>query len=848
MKGMKGVRLIRYLAQRDGRGPAAGLRLFLACLMLGTGVMAALGSIEAAFVRGLEQRGQTILGGDVQLRLTQRRADAAQVAFLRDQGVLSVSAELRAMAQMPNAAALVEVKAVDRAWPLYGAARFEPPMPPAELFAARSNVFGAAVAPDVLTRLGAQLGDRVQLGNAEVELRALLAHEPDRLSGGFTWAPRLLVSAAALEASGLLQPGSLHYHFYRLRLADGSAQSLAQARDALHARFPDAGWRVRDHRNASPSFVRALENLSGFLGLIGLTVLLIAAIGIGSAMLGYMQSRQEQIAIFKALGADNPLLLGLYFWQTLRFVGLAVAVGLLWGGALPLALLWLFAERLPLPIELGLYWQPLLQAAVFGALAAYGFLLPVLGRALSARPALLFRGPLFAAGLAGGMLAPPRVYQLAALACLLALAAIALWSVDELLWGLGFFAVLAVAYGLFTLMARALVWLAPRRPAHWPLLLRMALANIARPSASVRSFLLSFGIAAALLVAVGLAEANLTKNLRAEIPERAPAFFFMDVPSARIAEFEARVRAQTGFQALERQPILRGRLTSLGGVAVADLTPPPDAAWLVRGDRVIAYAESQPEKTELTAGAWWDAAYDGPPLVSFAEEEALEYGLSVGDRLTINVLGREIDAEIANLRKVDWSQMAMDFVMIFSPRPLRAAPHSFMMSVHIAPQEEAALLRMVLQAFPAVTVIRVKDVITRIGGLMQQLVLAIRVLALVTFLAGLFVLAGALASAHRARLYDAVVSKLAGGTRRQLMGVHVLEYGLLGACAMTLAGGIGILLSWGLSVWVMQLDWQFFMMPLWGALLLIGGGSLLLGLLGTARALSARPANMLRQL
>lgn len=836
------------MAQRDGRGPAAGLRLFLACLMLGTGVMAALGSIEAAFVRGLEQRGQTILGGDVQLRLTQRRADAAQLAFLRRQGALSVSAELRAMAQHAEGAALVEVKAVDSAWPLYGAARFAPPMTPAELFAERDGVFGAAVEGDVLTRLGAALGERIQLGETQVELRARLVREPDRLSGGFTWAPRLLTSAAALNASALLQPGSLHYHFYRLRLADGGASSLAAARQALHDRFPDAGWRVRDHRNASPSFVRALDRLSGFLGLIGLTVLLIAAIGIGSAMLGYMQSRQEQIAIFKALGADNPLLLALYLWQTMRFVGLAVAAGLLWGGALPLALLWLFAERLPLPVTLGLYWQPLLQAAIFGALAAYGFLLPVLGRALSARPALLFRGPLFAAGLAGGALSAPRAYQLAAAACLLALAGIALWSVERFVWGLGFFAVLAAAYALFSLLARALVWLAPRRPPHWPLPLRMALANIARPSASVRSFLLSFGIAAALLVAVGLAEANLTKNLRAEIPERAPAFFFMDVPSARIEEFVARVRAQQGFETLERQPILRGRLTRLGGVAVAELTPPPDAAWLVRGDRVIAYAEAQPDNAELTAGTWWDAAYAGPPLVSFAEEEALEYGLAVGDRITINVLGREIEAEIANLRKVDWSQMAMDFVMIFSPEPLRSAPHSFMLTVQMAPQDEAALLRMVLQNFPAVTVIRVKDVITRIGGLMQQLVLAIRVLALVTFLAGLFVLAGALASAHRARLYDAVVSKLAGGTRQQLMGVHVLEYGLLGLCAMTLAGGIGIALSWGLSVWVMQLEWQFFALPLGGAVLLIGGGSLLLGLLGTARALSARPAHMLRQL
>ena len=841
--------LIRYLAERDGRGPAAGLRLFLACLMLGTGVMAALGSIEAAFVRGLEQRGQTILGGDVQLRLTQREADAAQLAFLRAQGTLSASSELRAMAQMEETAALVEIKAVDQAWPLYGEAEFAPPMELRAVLAERDGVFGAAVDGDVLTRLNARLGDRVQLGAARVELRARLAYEPDRLSGGFTWAPRLLLSADALAASELTQPGSLYYHFYRLRLDDATAPGLEALRSRLYERFPEAGWRVRDHRNASPSFVRALDRLSGFLGLIGLTVLLIAAIGIGSAMLGYMQSRQEQIAIFKAMGADAPLLRSLYLWQTMRFVGLAVLVGLLWGGALPVALLWLFADRLPLPITLGLYWQPLLQAALFGALAAYAFLLPVLGRALKARPALLFRGPLFAAGLAGGGLpSPPRTYQLAALACLAALVAIALWSVERFVWGLGFFAVLAVAYGLFSVLARALVWLAPLRPASWPLALRMALANIARPSASVRSFLLSFGIAAALLVAVGLAEANVSKNMRAEIPDIAPAFFFMDVPSQRIEEFVGRVSAHQGFEGLERQPILRGRLTSLGGVAVADLTPPPDGAWLIRGDRVIAYATEKPEEAELVEGAWWAADYDGPPLVSFAEEEAREYGLAVGDRITINVLGREVDAEIANLRRVDWSQMTMDFVMIFSPNPLRNAPHSFMLTVQIAPQDEASLLRMVLGAFPAVTVIRVKDVITRIGGLMQQLVLAIRVLALVTFLAGLFVLAGALASAHRARLYDAVVSKLVGGTRRQLMGVHVLEYGLLGMCAMVLAAGVGIALSWGLSAWVLQLDWEFFALPLWGAVLLIGGGSLLLGSLGAARALGARPARMLRQL
>ncbi len=229
---------------------------------------------------------------------------------------------------------------------------------------------------------------------------------------------------------------------------------------------------------------------------------------------------------------------------------------------------------------------------------------------------------------------------------------------------------------------------------------------------------------------------------------------------------------------------MRGRIVALNGVPVRQIRPPDDAAWVLDGDRGITYAETVPEGTKIVEGRWWDKGEGTGHLVSFEGELARLLGLKVGDSVTVNVLGRDVSATIFNLRKVEWRNLGINFVMVFSPGTFRGAPHSDLATLTLPggtdPATENRILREVAKDFPSVTSVRVKDALDAVGDLVGRLVLAIRGASAVAILASLFVLGGAVAAGHRARLYDAVVLKVLGASRGRLLSAYALEYAALG--------------------------------------------------------------------
>ncbi|MBM3485852.1 MAG: FtsX-like permease family protein [Alphaproteobacteria bacterium] len=831
------------IARRELRGGAKGFRIFLACLALGVAAIAAVGSIAAAIGRGLESQGQSLLGGDVMLRMIHRDLTDAHRAFLDDGRTVSRSMTLRAMAR-PEAGdnrSLVELKAVDALYPLYGALRLAPARPPAEIFAQRDGVHGAAVEDALLRRLGIALGGRIQIGSARYEIRAIVENEPDRATSAQALAlgPRILVGLDSMAATGLVQPGSLIWYGYQLRLPE--RESPAAFRTTLARAFPDAWWQVRDRTNAAPQVSHFVERTTLFLTLVGLTALVVGGVGVGNAVRHFLAGKTATIATFKCLGATAPLVFGVYLVQILVMAAIGIAIGLAIGAALPLLAAGPLAQAMNLPAEAGVYGGPLAIAALFGILVALAFSVWPIAQACEVPPGTLFRA------LVRPMRAWPRpVFVVLTFAAGFALAALGVASAPDRRLALWFVAGTAAALVLFRLAGLLITALARRVPAGRRTGLRLALANLHRPGAATGSIVVSLGLGLTVLVTVASIQGNLAHQIDATLPDRAPGFYFVDIQPDQHQAFEALVRAQPGFRALQSLPMLRGRITRLNDRAADDMAVAPETAWMLRGDRGVTWARGRPDDAKVVAGTWWPEDYRGPPLLSFTAEGAKGLGLAVGDTMTVNVLGRDITARIANLREVEWGTLRMNFAIVLSPGLIEAAPQTWLATVHADPDAELAIERVVTERFPNVTAIRVKDVLQTVASVLDKLAAAVGFTAAITLVAGTLVLAGAIVASHRRRVYDAVVLKVLGATRGRILGSFLVEYGILGLATAIVAGILGSIAAWAVVTQVMRLDWVFLPGLVAAAAFLCGALTIGMGLVGTWRALGQKPAPLLR--
>lgn len=834
------------LALREMRGGLAGFYIFLACIALGTGAIAAVNSVSRAITDAIASQGQEILAGDVRFELNNREATGEERAFLDSLGQLSVSTSLRSMARKPDGSdqALVEVKAVDNAYPLYGTFGSEPSAPLVDLLAKNGDAFGALAAPLLLERLGIKDGDQILLGNTRLTLRGTITAEPDALSDGFGFAPRLLVSRDALGASGLITTGSLVEHAYKVRLDDPSTRSTLQAR--ANQEFPSAGWSIRVSDRAAPSLTENVDRFSQFLTLVGLTALIVGGVGVANAVRAFLDAKRTTIATFKCLGAPAPVVTLIYLIQILALAGIGIVIGLVIGAVAPFVALQFLEGVLPVPKETTFYPSALALAALFGLLITFAFAILPLGHAREVPATALFREQTF-----DNTRLPSWPYIIAAGLALAALAALSIASAEDKFIASVFLAAVAGAFILLRLVAVLIATLARRSPRVNSPALRLAIGNIHRPGALTPSVVLSLGLGLALLVTLALIDGNMRRQLTGQIARQAPNFFFVDIQGAERDGFLNILKQQMPEGEVTQVPMLRGRILAFNGQDVTQMNVPPAGRWVLRGDRGITYEEKLPDNSTLTAGEWWPADYSGEPLVSFSAEEAGELGLKLGDTVTVNVLGRNITARIANLRQVEWESLSINFVMVFSPNTFRGAPHAWLATLtdpSATAQQEASILRAVTNAYPTITSVRVKDAIDIVDRLVGQLATAIRAAAAVALIASVLVLSGALAAGNRARTHDAVILKTLGGTRNMLMRAFSYEYMILGAATAVFALFAGGISAWFVVSRIMKIPSAFLpdvaVVTLVVSLVLTVG----IGLAGTWRILGQKAAPVLREL
>lgn len=803
-----GWTLALRLARREMRGGLKDFRVFVAAIALGVAAIAAVGSVEEAIEGALKRDARLLLGGDVELELVQRPPSDVERAWLREQAVsLSEVVEMRAMATAVaggDARAMVELKAVDAAYPLLGAIETQGgetaagPLP--RLLEKRQGVWGAAAEPGLLAKLGLGEGDLVRVGEVRFQIRAIIAREPDRVANVVSFGPRLLISAAALPETGLLQPGSLLRWKTRMLLpGDVSPQAFSAAASSA---FPQAGWQIRSTADAAPGVRRFIDRLALFLGFAGAATLLIGGLGVAGAVTHYLDRKAATIATLKCLGAPGGLIVRIYLVQVLAITGLGVFLGLMAGTLLPLAVLPALSALLPIPVAAGLALAPLLQAAALGLLTALTFALWPLGRARAVPAGGLFRQ---AVGLPGAR--PPLASIVACAACALTLVAVCVLAAEDRSFAAWFVAGAVITLLLLRGAGHGVSAICRRLPrARWASA-RLALQGLIRPGAPTTSVMMSLGAGLTVLVAVVLIDGSLRAQLDERLPEQVPAFFFIDIQDDQAEAFDALVDSDPAVTEFRRVPALRGRIVAIKDVPVEHAVVAPQSAWAVRGDRALTSAVAPPEDARIVRGAWWPQDYAGPPLVSLDAGLARGFGVDIGDRLTLNVLGRELSVEIGSLREIEWRAVPLDFALILSPGALAGAPYTHIAAVYAAAGAEDGLERAVAGRFDNITAIRTREALQAVEGLFERIGWGARSAAAVTLVAGTLVLAGAVAADHRRRRRETVIFKVLGASRRRIAHIYALEYGLLGAVTAAVAALLGTVVAWAVVTKLMGLDW-----------------------------------------
>jgi putative ABC transport system permease protein len=832
---------------RGGRtgGQVRGFRIFLLCLLLGVAIVAGVGSIAAAIDAGIAADGKRILGGDYEFRLTYQPVTEEQAHALKFSAQVSHTVEMRAMARAAAAeaqdggATLVELKAVDLIYPLYGKMVLDPDMPlAAALKKDAQGRYGAVAEPALAQRLGLKVGDALQLGEATFQLRGVIADEPDRGSQVFNLGPRLMISGDALTETQLIQPGSLVYHLYRVKLppAISSPRWLAKVK----AKVGDVPWRIRGVEDAASGVKTFINRTRMFLSLVGLSALLIGGVGIGNAVRVYLESRAQSLAILKSLGATRGFIFVLQMLLITRMAAIGTVLGLIVGAAAPYATQGLFA-RFDLRLIPAFYAEPLLLAAGFGLVTALVFSLPSLFQAMRVRPAQLFR----AAATELGEVRRRDVVPIGLAA--LALASLAVISTGNLKLSLGFIAAVLIAFIVFQLLAAGL-----RHLARWGRTrtgnraLRFALAALGRPRAPTASIVLSLGLGLTVLVAVMQIQGSIIDEMESSLPAKAPSFYFLDIQPGQTEAFDRTLGSFPTAEGLERVPMLRGRIMQMKGVPADRIPTPPDQAWVLKGDRGITWSATPPDGSRLVEGEWWDANYQGPPLISLDAETARAFNLKIGDTITVNVLGREVTGTVKNLREIDWSSLSINFVMVFSPGMMSGAPQTHIATLHVAPDQEGALIALLSKQFPNVSAVRVRDAIASATEILRSVGAAVRAAAGVALIAGVLVLAGAMAAGQQRRIYESVLLKMLGGRRRDIAMSFLWEFALLAISAAVIALVIGSVGAWFFLSQVMETDFVFSAGAAFGAVALSLVLALVIGFASSWRALGAKAAPYLR--
>lgn len=825
--------------------------VLIACLALGTSVIAAVGSVGAGLKTTVERDATALMGGDFEAINAERNADPAELTYLKSLGKVAHVVDTSARAVANDESAFLDMVAVDDAYPLIGAVR-SPQLSggakPAVLLGEKDGAYGAIADPVLIDRLGIKLGERFKIGKTEFQLRGLLSSLPDSAVRGFHLGVTTLISTKALAQMTDLRPplpGLLTSHRYKVLL---NGVDYETARKNFLSRFNAKQWRVRSPREAAGTLVRFYDLFSRYLLIVGLSSLLVGGVGVSNGVTAYINERQRSIATLRTLGATGSRILVHFMTQIGVLTLIGVGIGVALGAAASLVMLPLVGRALAVDLTPSLHLVPLMTAVGFGLLTGFAFSYLPLSRAQSISPALLFRA--FGATMAGGRrgmvhFLKPSVFVPLGLAMLGILALAVITTNDVML--VGYYAVgvvlsfilLRAAGGLLQAGLRAL-------PPMGGLSFRHAVRNIYNPGSAAPVVVVSIGLGLAMLLVIALLDTNLHNQLLGVVSRDAPTFVATDLFPDEVdtlADLEKSDPQMVGF---EHSPMLRGAIVEINGHNPDTLQAPDEEATFVLSQEIpVTWAADVPAQSKVVAGKWWPKDYSGPPLVSLRTTLAKALGLKVGDTLTVRMFGDRIKARVANLREFE-VQKGLNFLITFAPGALEAYPTTYLGTIKAAPGAEKALERTLFKTLPDVSFIPIGQALNQLANILGQLGLAVNIVGGLAVVNGLLVLAGTMVAGRKQREADAVVNKVLGATRTQVLIAFMLEFGLLGAFAAVIASVVGIVAAWAITINALQVGFAVDPFLIGGVIVLAIVLTIAAGAATTWQALSTRPAQYLR--
>ncbi len=759
-------------------------KVFLACLMLGVTVMACVNSVASLVQTALNEQANSILGGDAEVVLRGMEATDEQRQYLESFGKLSSITSLRTMLYFGEEATLVEIKAVDAAYPLIGDLAFEPSLNRDVLFAEN----GVAVDSVLLSQLGLKIGDIIGLGKAKYTVRAVIASEPDRAFEIFSFGPRVMMSQSALRNSGLVNTFGLIDHRYRILQDNDSAQTSnfdKAVQEGLNIKFPNQSWRVSGVNDGNQIVRRFTDQLLSFLALSGLATFLIAGIGIASSARSYLSKKLKTIAILKTLGGSRAQI-------ALTYILVLGALALV-SGMIGSAIAWLVVTSLipfiipVLPIlssVKSLPLAPMLLAVWYGFLITFLFSIPALYSALKTQPSLLFRSKSSVLVMTHDRYSIMLITVFAA-----ALIFTLLLSAQDTLFILSALGIIAAAFLIFSLCTLAVKALAKKAKPKTPWL-KLAVGNLYRPGSTTGTVVYAIGISLMVLIALLLTESNLQARITKLVDEQAPSLFLVDVQSDQVEPLQKILSNYASSEHIMIYPMIRGMITQINGKPVDVSAVPEDIQWAVRGDRGLSYAAQLPKNANLVQGEWWPENYAGKPLISVDNRFMEGLGLKIGSTLTVTILGEEITATVASARTIDYTSFQINFSLMMSPNVLEAYPKTFLSTVYLN-QGEQQLARQIAKELPGITIVRTKQVLDTIREMIGYIAIALRITVAISLFAGILVLIAALSATVEQRLYDIAVFKVLGARKADILKACSVEWILLALITSLIAAGIG---------------------------------------------------------
>lgn len=882
------------MAWRETRGAWRHFSYFFICIAVGVGAVVAVSLFAAHVDRAISREARGLLGGDMEIR-SSRALSTEGRRVLEDVGrrgiVISHASELVAMAAREDRSSstakasgqltqIIELKAVEPAYPLYGTLRLEPHEPLTGLLypgvgMCAQPCHGAVAQEALFLRLGLQLGDKIKIGQAVFILAGMVRTEPDRSANAFSLGPRVIVSQEGLRAADLVKPGSRVRERYLLKTPP--AIPLDPLRSELRGRLVSEKVHISGYRDAQPQLKQFLDQLSRYLGLIGLTALFIGGMGVAMSIHAFLREKLKTIAILKSVGAESSTIIGMYVVQSLALGAIGsltgMAAGVLIQRVLPPLLTDVFAteilQQLGMSADLSVVSiGPLIKGAMLGLLATLLFTMWPLLAIREIRPGSIFRREVGVTdGYADttplswrtrwGLNDAPKVITMVAL--LTGLAGLSMWQAGN--WKVGglFFGGLGAGVSVLLVAATSAVGWLRRLPRPGALTLRYAFGNVIRPGSQSIGIMIAIGVSVTIIVTVSLVERALLRQVGETRPVDAPTFFFIDIQPDQREHFAALIRDQTGGRLPELTPLVRSRLHAVDGriVKIEDDHEPEERRdedkeerrkqWYLSREYVLTYMDELPKGNEIVHGRWWTSDRSPTtPTVSVEEEAAKALGVTIGSTLEFDIQGTTVAAQVSSVRKVDWGNFSTNFYMIFSPGLLEGAPHTYVGTIHVPSSQELPIQQAVVAAFPNVSAIHVGDVLENFGRVLDRLALAIRAVALFCLIAGGAVMASALAATRYQRLYESVILKSLGATRAMIARTFALEYMMIGMMGGAMAVGLASALSWLVLTYLFELSWSFHPAVLLSGLGLTILVTLLIGSISTYRILGQRPLAILR--